>query len=156
MKQAQIILHLSKEHSVPKNGVTPIEAMILTAEHHRNYGGNPIEVMPGTEEDAKIIVPATPPVPELVENVAAYKDKDGKDIPAHKKVIRAGSLAKEASTRDRTEDEEILRLRRIYHGSKIDTILNKVRDLPKTFDDATTKGVGLQFPENKLGEKKII
>lgn len=141
---------------MPKKHVTPIQAMILVAEHHRNYGGNPIEIVPGTEEDAKIELPAQAAVPQLVEKVAEYKDASGKVIPAHDKVVRAAQDAKPATSRDRTEDEEITRLRRIYHGSKIDTVLQKVRDLPKTFDDAVTKGTQIMFPENKLGEKKII
>lgn len=156
MKQTSIILHLSKEHSVPKKGVTPIEALILVAEHHRNYGGNPIEIIPGTEEDAKILIPAQLAVPQLVENVAEYKDTQGKVIPAHSKVVREAKPAKEETKRDRTDDEEITRLRRTYHGSKLDTVLQKVRDLPKTFDEAVTKGTQISFPDNKLSEKKII
>lgn len=156
MKQANIVLHLSKEHSVIKKNVTPIEVLILVAEHHRNNGGNPVELITGTESDAKIHIPAQPAVNEVVENVAEYKDKAGKVIPAHTKVVRAAQPAKEASERDRTTDEEISRLRRIYHGTKVDTVLTKIRDLPSTFEDAITKGGTVSFPENKLGEKKII
>lgn len=44
MKQANVIVKLSKDHEVHLKGVTPLEAMLLTAEHHKNAGGNPIDV----------------------------------------------------------------------------------------------------------------
>ena len=52
MKEATIILNLSKEgHHVTKANVTPVEALLLVAEHHRNVGGNPIEVVKDTVKD---------------------------------------------------------------------------------------------------------
>ena len=44
MKTANVVLKLSKDHEVPLSGVTPIEALLLTAEHHRNVGGCPVEI----------------------------------------------------------------------------------------------------------------
>lgn len=42
MKQANVLLKLSKDHEVHLSNVTPIEALLLTAEHHKNAGGNPL------------------------------------------------------------------------------------------------------------------
>ncbi len=44
MIQANAVVKLSKEHEVALNGITPIEALLLVAEHHKNVGGNPVEV----------------------------------------------------------------------------------------------------------------
>lgn len=62
MKEATILLRLTKDQEVVKNHVTPIEAMLLAAEHHKNSGGSPIEVMKDT----------------VVDIVVDGKDKDGK------------------------------------------------------------------------------
>ena len=64
MIEATITLKLTKDHEVIKKGVTPMEALLLTAEFHRLVGGNPIEVHAGTSVEAK------------VEDV----DKDGKPV----------------------------------------------------------------------------
>jgi len=45
MKTATIIVKLTKDHHVRKSGVTPIETMILAAEHNINSKGDPIEVV---------------------------------------------------------------------------------------------------------------
>lgn len=51
MKVASVIVKLTKNHHVHKHGVTPIEALILAAEHNVNSQGDPLEVMAGTEKD---------------------------------------------------------------------------------------------------------
>lgn len=51
MKQASIMLHLSKDTCYPKHGVTPIEAMIMTALHHPNKGDAPVVVEKDTVKD---------------------------------------------------------------------------------------------------------
>ena len=44
MKTASIVLMLSKDHHVPLNNVTPIQTLLLVAEHHKNCGGCPIDI----------------------------------------------------------------------------------------------------------------
>lgn len=155
MKQANIKLMLSKEHEIVKKDVTPLEALLLVSLHHRNAGGNPVEVLPDTETEAEVTISATKAVGQLVEDVAEYKTPDGKTVPASKKVVREAVAAKEESKRSRTNDEEIARLRRKYSSAAIDTILTKVRDLPDTFEDAIKKGTGVILDSGKLSETKI-
>lgn len=42
MRTATVRIRLSKDADVVKHHVTPIEALLLTSEHHRNVGGSPI------------------------------------------------------------------------------------------------------------------
>lgn len=52
MKTAEILLQQSKQGStVILKGVTPFEALILTAEHHANVGKPPVTIMTSTEEE---------------------------------------------------------------------------------------------------------
>lgn len=44
MLQCTCVVRLSKDHEVPRTGVTPIEAMLLVAEHNKNVGSSPIDV----------------------------------------------------------------------------------------------------------------
>lgn len=43
MKQADLTVSITKGHDVPLRNVTPLEALFLVAEHHRNCGGCPID-----------------------------------------------------------------------------------------------------------------
>ena len=49
MKEASVVVHLSKDHNVVKHHITPLEALLLVAEHNRNYGACPVEIIEGTE-----------------------------------------------------------------------------------------------------------
>lgn len=51
MKEATILLKLTKDHEVHKTNVTPVEAMLLVSEHHKAAGGCPIEVDKSTIKD---------------------------------------------------------------------------------------------------------
>ena len=44
MKIASAEVYMSKELSVLKSNITPIEALLLTAEHHQSYGKEPVIV----------------------------------------------------------------------------------------------------------------
>lgn len=57
MKQASITLKLAKHgHDVYLKGVTPLEAMLLVAEHHRNSGEEPIVVDQASVTEAMVDV----------------------------------------------------------------------------------------------------
>ena len=135
MKQANITLKLSKDAEVHLTNVTPIEALLLVAEHHKNCGGNPVEIVPGTVKDIVIPTEGTPAIPEV-------KDAVGK-------VTQIGVAAVPAGVRSRTNDEEIDRLRAKYHFKKLDQIA-QVRDLPDTFEKAIERGIKLLLPTNAL------
>lgn len=51
MKEATATIKLSKEHEVIRHGITPIEAMLLCAEHHLNVGACPVEIHEKTVKD---------------------------------------------------------------------------------------------------------
>ena len=51
MKEATVTVHLDKNTSVQRSNVTPIEAVLLTAEHHKNVGGDVIEVHKDSVKD---------------------------------------------------------------------------------------------------------
>lgn len=51
MKEATILLKLTKDNDVHKHNVTPVEAMLLVSEHHRAAGGNPVTVLKETVKD---------------------------------------------------------------------------------------------------------
>ena len=53
MKVANIILGLSKGHEVGLKGVTPAEVLLLVAEHHTNYGGDPVISLEEQKEEVK-------------------------------------------------------------------------------------------------------
>lgn len=111
MKQATIHLRLSKEASVHKHNVTPIEALLLVAEHHKNAGGNPVEV-----------------------DKATIKDTPDK----------------------RTIDDELRRLRTIYHAAKVKSLLTEIKDLPtEDFEKAVKLGIDLVLPSGKLSETRM-
>ena len=111
MKQATVVLKLTRDNWTHVHNVTPIEALLLVAEHHKNSGGEPLVV-----------------------------EKD---------------TIKDTPDKDRTEDQEISRLRGKYHISKIDAILTKVRNLPKDYDEAIKKGSELVLPTNPLSEATL-
>jgi hypothetical protein len=56
MKQAHITLKLTKDHEVHLKDVTPIEALLLAAEHNRNVGGQPVEVETATIKECGTMV----------------------------------------------------------------------------------------------------
>lgn len=45
MEVATIKLHLSKDQTVTREDVTPAEAAFYAAEHHANFGKNPVELV---------------------------------------------------------------------------------------------------------------
>ncbi len=120
MKQATILLSLSKDHQVHKQRVTPIEAMILTAEHHRNAGGDPIVVDTTTLKDTER------------KEVTSKQLPDGRNVEEEKWVPD-----------NRTDDQEVDRLKNIYGPKKVNLVLGQVRTLPKDFKEASQKGVTL-------------
>lgn len=126
MKQATITLKLSKEHDVIKHHVTPLEALLLTAEHHRNFGGCPVEVHKDTITDVTVDV----------------KDKDGK--VTGKKVV------------ERTFDEELDRLRGKYAVNKVNAVSAVLKEMPATFEAALERGVKIVLPTNPLSQTKLV
>ncbi len=152
MKQATVTIKLSKDQDVVRENVTPIEALLLTAEHHRNVGGSPIEVHKDTikdvgreEEYEHVVTPA----------IAAQPAANGK--PAVEAVPAKVEKRKRWVKVEWSVDQECARLRGRYHGSKVDAILTKVRDIPTDdFEKAVQLGVTVVFPTNKLAEAKII
>ncbi len=117
MKEATVLLHLSKDHQVLKNQVTPIEAMILVAEHQKNVGGTPIKI-----ED----------VTNVQEIVIEVETEDPK------------TKAKVKSKGTRSEDSELDRLRVRYTEKKVNHITSTVRQLPTTFEEAIKIGLTKQ------------
>lgn len=152
MKQATVTVKLSKDQDVVLNNVTPIEAMLLTAEHHRNVGGSPIEVHKDTvkdvgreEEYEHVVTPAVPAKP-AVGTVAAVEA-----VPA------VTERRKRWVKIEWSVDQECNRLRGKYNSSKVDILLTKVRDIPtEDFDKAVQIGTTILFPGNKLSETKIL
>lgn len=53
MKVANIGLALFKGHEIHLKGVTPAEVLLLVAEHHTNYGGDPILHLEELKEEVK-------------------------------------------------------------------------------------------------------
>lgn len=151
MKQANILLKLSKDHEVHLKNVTPVEVLLLAAEHHRSVGGNPIVVDKesikevGYEEVYEHVVtpavaakPATDKSP-AVEAKPAVIEKRTRWIPTPRSI-----------------DEECARLRGKYNNAKIKAILTEVRDIPtEDFEKAIKLGTGMVLPSNKLAETRM-
>lgn len=140
---------LTKDNHVHKKGVTPIEALYLVAEHHRNAGGNPIVVEPGSEKNTGHFEDKVTEVDEdYVEVKTGTDGKVIKSVATHK--VKKTSTVWVEDKPERTEDDEIARLRGKYIGAKLDAILLKVRNLPKTFEEAVKKGLELSLPSSSL------
>lgn len=124
MKEATIVLKLTKDHEVIKTNVTPVEAMLLVAEHHGRAGGNPVTVDKATIKE--ISIPGEP-------------GKDGKP-----------------TTRTRTVDEELDRLRTKYNSAKVSALSGQVKDIPtEDFDKAVERGIKIALPNPRLSETRI-
>jgi hypothetical protein len=132
MKTADVVVHLSKEMNVLKKGVTPIEALLLTAEHHKNVGG---PVIDGEAAD-KVAVEVADPV---LDTEGKQVMKDGKPV-----------------TKTRTDDEEIDRLRVKYRAAKVKAVLTEVKNFPTDFKTACAKGVQVVLPSSPLSSTKLL
>jgi hypothetical protein len=53
MKEATVLVSLTKDHQVYKMGVTPPEVLLLVAEHQKGAGGCPVAVEKATIVDVK-------------------------------------------------------------------------------------------------------
>jgi len=51
---ATVIIHLSKEQTATRKNVTTAEAAILVGEHHKAFGDQPVEIIPGSEGEMEI------------------------------------------------------------------------------------------------------
>ncbi len=147
MKQASCTVKLNKDHEVVVNNVTPIEALLLVAEHHKNVGGNPVEVVKGTEKETGHEVEQ-----EVEQEVDKIVVKDGKKVVETTKEKVKKLVSKPDN---RTTDQEIDRLRTKYPAKKIQLILNEVRDMPTTFEAAIERGIKLKLPTGSLMEHKL-
>lgn len=142
MIEASITLLLYPGHSVEKHKVTPLEALLLTAEHHKNAGGNPITVHPGTEKQIVVKKPVTKPVSQ------GQKMVDGKLTEQF-----LDTEVEEIGTR--TNNEEYARLRTKYHEKKVRAVIG-AGDPPATFKEALEQGIGLQIPTGgAIAETKL-
>lgn len=151
MKRANIELKLSKDHSVHKSNVTPLEAMILTAEHHKNAGGDPITVDEASVSETGTDVEV--PGPE-VDHDTIEVGADGKKFV---KTVKQPSKVKKFVADNRTDDSELNRLRGIYGRAKVNYVASQVRDFPKDFKSASQKGVEISLPSGGLtNPTKII
>jgi len=137
MKEATVIVKLSKDNQVTKFHVTPIEAMLLTAEHHRAVGDVPVVLV-----NEKEVTETTMLVEEEVDN-------------PHKPGTKRRDLVRKPAKR--TVDDELDRLRSIYGRKKVDVLSSQVRDLPtEDFKVAIDKGMKLSLPSSELSQTKLI
>lgn len=151
MKQATCEVKMSKDQSVIKTNVTPVEALLLTAEHHRNVGGSPIDVHKDTIKD----VPSREVEEEYIVTPAVEAKPANGNVPAVE--AKAAVKGTRKKTISRSIDDECNRLRGIYGSAKVDSILTKVRDIPvDDFDKAVQLGTTIIFPSSKLSETKIL
>jgi hypothetical protein len=132
MKQADVVVHLSKDLNVSKRNVTPLEALLLTAEHHRNVGG------PVIDSDA-----ADKAAKDIADPV---RDGDGKPVVKDGKPV----------TQARNDDDELDRLRAIYGQAKVKAILTEVKNFPTDFKSACEKGVKIVLPSSPLSQTKLL
>lgn len=136
MKEATVMVKLSKDQESIKKHVTPIEAMILCAEHQANVKDVPVTVLKETITD----------VTTLVE-----KEVDNPHKPGSKRM----DLVREKTTR--TLDQELDRLRAIYGRVKVKALLSEVRDLPlEDFEGAIKRGMQITLPSSQLSQTKVI
>lgn len=142
MIEASIELSLSKDHTIIRHNVTPIEALLLTAEHHKNAGGSPIRVI-GTPVEIETKRFETQKV-----KTGTRKEGDGMvDVFTEKKVDVIGT---------RSDDDELNRLRSRYAYNKVQAVANSCKVLPTTFEKAIEMGVGISMPQNRMMEMKLL
>lgn len=151
MKQANILLKLSKDHEVHLKGVTPVEAMLLTAEHHKNAGGNPVVVDETSIEDTHNLIEIADG-PEVDHDEIAV----GADGKKYVKTTKVKSKIIKKVPDNRTDDQELSRLRTKYPANKLKVITTEVRNFPTDFKSATEKGVNLALPSGSLSSTKVI
>lgn len=119
---------LSKDQDVPLKEITPAEACLLVAEHHRNVGDSAIHDL-------------GPVIRTTSEKVFV----DGKHTD--NKVTRT-----EFTEVERTVVEEIARLKGKYGVRKVTALFpGAIPQLPTTFDEAIKIGITTVLPEEKLG-----
>lgn len=145
MKEATITLKLTKDHEVTKTKVTPIEAMLLVAEHHKNAGGNPVTVHKETIKECHSLAE---------EEYDAEEDK----------IVTEGGVKKIVTTKvkskrtiekpdKRSVDDEVNRLRFKYHKDKVNA-LSSIRELPtEDFEKALQLGINLTVPTTKFASE---
>lgn len=127
---------LTKDQTTIKHNVTPIEAMILCAEHQVNVKDIPVTV------DEKSITEVT----ELVE-----KEVDNPHKPGTKRMDLVRVPSK------RSLDDELDRLRAKYGAAKVKALTAEVRDLPTDdFKAAITRGMKITLPSGPLSSTKVI
>jgi hypothetical protein len=153
MKQASITLKLSKDHSIEKSGITPLEAMFFVAEHHKNVGECPVVVIPGTESDIKQERVETEQVKIRTDKVQDPKFPEDKTKTIDMDVFEERPK-KIIGTR--TDNEEIFRLKQKYGVKKITALTTAFKDLPQTFAEALKLGVGVVLPTGSLSETKAF
>lgn len=129
MKEATIQLSLSKDHTFTKHNITPLEALLLVAMHHKNFGDNPVKVEKETIKEIQL-----------------------GEIEVEEEVTEGGKkvLKKAKRQRTRTFDEELDRLRSKYAPQKVDALAARVRDLPETYEAAIERGLKLVLPTGAL------
>lgn len=149
MKQANILLKLSKDHEVHLTGVTPIEVLLLTAEHHKNAGGAPVVVDEKSIEETYHIEIVDGPEVDHDEIAVGPNGKFVKTTKVKSKVEKKVPYA-------RTEDEELSRLRRKYPANKLKILTTEIRNFPTDFKSAMEKGVNLALPSGSLSSTKVI
>lgn len=131
-----------------KYKVTPIEAMLLAAEHCKAVGGQPVTVLEDTikechhlveeeydKEEDKIVTEGG------VKKIVSTKVKDKRMVPSPEK---------------RSVDEELTRLRHKYHSDKV-AALAQVRELPTDdFKKAIEQGINLSLPAKKFASETKV
>lgn len=115
-----------------KHGITPTEALLLTAEHYRNTGG----VVINAEEAEKNAKDIADPV---LDDSGKPTVKDGKPV-----------------TKTRTDDEELDRLRAKYGQHKVRAILAEVKTLPADYKSAIERGSKIVMPSSPLSSTRLI
>src|SRR5437660_12000323 len=135
MKEATVLIKLSKDNHVQKKHVTPIEAVLLVEEHHRSVGDVPVEVLDTPTETTRL----------------AEKEVDNPHKPGSKRI----DLIREADKR--SIDDELNRLRFTYGRVKVKALLSEVRDLPvEDFKKAIELGMKITLPSSELSQTKLI
>jgi hypothetical protein len=121
MKVATVTVRITDKHHVVKHGVTPLEVLLLAAEHKAAAGS-----------DGPIVI---------------HKDsiKDVKDFVKNQNAVEMSKGVEKPEVVPWTEDNELLRLRRFYSPQKL-AIFKEIRQLPTDFEDAIRKGMGVESP----------
>lgn len=144
MLEASVLLYLSKDHTITRHHVTPIEATLLVAEHQPNVGKCPIEVIAGTIKE----LPEIKTTEKKLVKVGTKKEGENEVDVMKEKVVEI--------TRSRTDDEELDRLRQRYAPNKVQAVASSAKQLPTTFEDAFALGGKISMPHNRLSETKLV